>query len=246
MSGNGIKIERLTARQEKAAVMVAEDRNNDAAIAEACGIAERTLGRWKKSAAFSSRVAEILGHFRRQSLKTGLARKDRRLGHLNEAANKLFAIMEARAKDKAHLQFPGGETGLVAIADVKEVAGKMVAITKTDTALVAELRAIFDQIAGEVGDKISRHELTGANGGPFLPTVRAFSPQEAMAAMVNLKCLTSFELEIVSAIFEAALSRHDAGMEEAPADEDTIAYPGRFEGETFMLRRVPMVAGGQA
>ena len=86
-----------TARQERAAWLVAEDEMSDEKIAQEIGIHRDTLFEWKKIPEFKARVAEHVAQITHQVMHSGYCRVDKRLALLNRNVNRLEAIIGAKA-----------------------------------------------------------------------------------------------------------------------------------------------------
>src|SRR5260370_35713047 len=124
-----------------AAQLVADDRLTDREIAEQCGIDKATLERWKLQAAFKARVQAIVEAYTKRALKHGIARRERRIGVLNDLHNKVLQVIDERAKTEDMATVPGGITGIV----TKTLKGigkgedfQTVAEYRVDTASIAE------------------------------------------------------------------------------------------------------------
>lgn len=193
-------MKRWTRTTEKAAHLVAQDREPDRQIAVVCKISERTLARWKGDSDFTARVEKIVSEYAERALRHGLARRDRRLRELTDVYDKLQQIVADRAKDPAMENIAGGSTGLL-VRRVSSIGSgenfKPFAEYELDAALVRELRATLDQVAQECGQKIARAELTGAEGKPLMPPVTYKLPFDP-------DTLSDEELEVVTRIYERA------------------------------------------
>jgi len=157
-------------RQEKAAILVAEDYQPDAQIAETIGITRMTLGRWKKKPAFAARVDEISAEICEKALKEGISRREKRLAVQNDTHNKLLVVIQERAKDPELQTVPGGKTGLVC----KTVKGigkgddfRVVEQYATDTDTIKAILSIHEQTAKELGQVVERHEVAEVNKYQF-------------------------------------------------------------------------------
>jgi len=149
-------------RQEKAAILVAEDYQTDEQIAESIGITRKTLFVWKKKPGFAARVEEIAVLLSEQALKQGISRRERRLAVQNETHNKLLTVIAERAKDAELQTVPGGKTGLV-IKTVKGIGKgedfRVVEQYQTDTDTIKAILAIHEQTAKELGQVVERVEI---------------------------------------------------------------------------------------
>jgi hypothetical protein len=149
-----------------AAQLVADDRLTDREIAEQCGIDKATLERWKLQTAFKARVQAIVEAYTKRALKHGIARRERRIGVLNDLHNKVLQVIDERAKSEDMATVPGGKTGIV----TKTLKGigkgedfQTVAEYRVDTASIAEIRDIQKQAAEELGQWIKRTESLDLN-----------------------------------------------------------------------------------
>lgn len=150
---------RLTGRQEKAAVLLAEDRYSDEQIAAKIGATKRTVANWKRQPLFAARVDDIVKELAAMARRRGIARRERRLAVLQETHNKLLQVIEERAADPTLADIPGGSTGLIVrkpVTSLGVVAGYEYAV---DTGTIRELRAVQEQAAKELGQLADRHEL---------------------------------------------------------------------------------------
>ena len=149
---------KLTIRQEKAAMLVAEDQLTDEEIAHECAITRRTLATWKTQQLFIDRVRTAGAELTEAAMRHGVARRDRRLAALQKVHKRLLAVIEARATDPDLQAIPGGSTGLIVrkpVVSMGTIAGYEYAV---DTGTIAELRKVQEQVAKELGQSIERHE----------------------------------------------------------------------------------------
>ena len=68
-----------TAKLERAALLLAEDRLTDKEIADSLGISRRQLARWKTRPAFMNRVAIVAKVLAKVALKRAITEQDRRV-----------------------------------------------------------------------------------------------------------------------------------------------------------------------
>lgn len=155
--------------KDKASQLVADDRLTDVEIAAELGISDRTLRRWKSDPRFSTKVQEILSRYEARAMQHGLARREKRLTILNDLHNKILDVIEERSQDSELAGVPGGTTGIV----TKMLKGigrgddyQVVEVYEVDTGLLKEIRAIHEQVAEELGQKVKKHEHSGPGGGP--------------------------------------------------------------------------------
>jgi hypothetical protein len=144
---------------EKAAQLVAEDHLSDESIAEACGVTRRTIVRWRKEPRFAARVKAIWGAFAERALNHWLARKEHRISILADLHDRMLKVVEERSESSDLSSIPGGKTGLVT-KTLKGVGSRenfqIVEEYEVDTGLVREIRAVQQQIAEELGQRIER------------------------------------------------------------------------------------------
>jgi hypothetical protein len=157
------KPKKLSAKQKKAANLVSEDFMPDEQIAAEVGITRQTLTRWKAERAFVARVAQISQAFADHAMKYGLARRAKRLALLNRNHDKLEQVIAERAADPQLANVPGGTTGL--ITRTLKGIGKgddyqVVEVYEVDTPTLREMRAIYDQVAEELGQKTNKLDVT--------------------------------------------------------------------------------------
>lgn len=99
--------------RDHAALLVADDAQSDDEIAAALQIARATLALWKRHPDFTVRV-EHHREVQRQAIEAkGIADKQNRIRAMNRRSEKLWQVIEARAKDPTMANVPGGDTGLM-------------------------------------------------------------------------------------------------------------------------------------
>lgn len=163
-------------------MLVAQDELPDKQIAEAVGISERTLERWKRRPEFMARVQEHVAAWREAVRNEGIAVKEARIKAKVERHQALLKLIQERAADPALAGVPGGDTGLVLrtplLVRVYEASAHRGRLTprkemeylhvyQVDAATLRELRELEREIAIELGQWTERRELTGKDGGPI-------------------------------------------------------------------------------
>jgi len=161
---------KLNAKNQAAAVLVAEDRFTDLEIARRAHIHRSTLAKWKTHPDFIALVSEYSDTLTAQAMEHGIARRAVRLGVLQEAHNHLLQVIEDRAAAPEMQGVPGGKTGL--LIRTEKVIGfgesaRTIEEFTFDRAVLQELRAIQEQAAKELGQFVEKRELTGKDGGPL-------------------------------------------------------------------------------
>jgi hypothetical protein len=152
--------------REMAAQLVADDRLTDREIAKRCGIAPATLERWKLQPTFKARVQAIVEAYARRALKHGIARKERRVGVLNDLHNRMLQVIEERAASPDMAAIPGGATGVLCKTLKGIGKGKKFRVVeeyKVDTGTIAEIRDVQKQAAEELGQGVTRTETLDLN-----------------------------------------------------------------------------------
>jgi hypothetical protein len=161
---SGEKRQVLTAKKQRAAILLAEDELTDEAIAAEVGIGTRTLRHWKRDPAFSEAVRDHTATLNRAISRFSVAKRRKRVQTLQRLADACLQIIEARAADPDFRRAPGGTSGLLT-HDVKVIGygdnARKVDVYRVDTALSAELRNILRQAAQEVGQWSERYEIPG-------------------------------------------------------------------------------------
>jgi hypothetical protein len=156
-----------TAKREKAALLVAEDRISDEAIAEEVGITARTLDYWKQHTEFAARVADHVEAMRKAVLTKGIADRVNRVAALDLRWEKMKTVIAERAIDPRMEEVPGGTTGLL-VHQIKGIGKgddfQVVDEYRVDDGLLRELRAHEEQAARELGQWVERGEVSGPNG----------------------------------------------------------------------------------
>lgn len=166
-------------KTEQAAMLVAQDTLTDKQIASECGIAERTLERWKLRSEFSARVQEHRDAFREQIRAEGIANRQNRVDALNDRWERMQRVLDARADELADV--PGGNTGILvrqaklvkvykSDGDQEDEDGETLYSAKrdvmvyeyaVDTALLKEMRETEKQAAQDLGQWSEKQEHAG-------------------------------------------------------------------------------------
>jgi hypothetical protein len=145
---------RWTKQTERAAQLVAEDKQTDTEIAAEVGVVQRTLERWKQHPTFQQKVAEIVEAYRQSVLTQGIADRVKRVSALNDRWNRMQQVVEERAVDEQMQHVPGGKTGLM-VHQVKAVGRgedfQLIDLYIVDDGLLSEMRATEKQAAQELG-----------------------------------------------------------------------------------------------
>jgi hypothetical protein len=173
------------ASRELAAQLVADKQLTNFEIARRAGVSDSQLNRWKLAPEFASRVTEHVATFRASITTTGLARRENRIAAKKARAAALRRVIRQRAEAYGHgepqynpvtgvplldkktnapivVPIPGGDTGMV--VRQPRTAGVQFSV---DGVLLAELSALEEQIAIEMGDG-KRKSPIEVVGGPSM------------------------------------------------------------------------------
>ena len=165
----------------EAAELLAAGELSQAEIAERVGVDRRTLWRWRQDPEFMAKVEAIRAGLSDQAYDRGVALRFLRIKALNDRWNRLRRVIEARADDPDLAGAPGGSTGLL-VRKIKSVRdgndNRLVEEFEVDTGLLAELRAIEQHAAKELGQWTDKQEVSGKDGGPIEITATARSQAE--------------------------------------------------------------------
>jgi hypothetical protein len=178
----------------EAAVLVAEDRLSNEAIAAKCGVVRRTLDVWKANSEFRQRVGELVEEFAEAAKRDGIARIETRVAALGDRWKRMHQVIEERAADPTMADVPGGKTGLlcrevklVKVLDLRGIEEAMedpaprftpVEVYAVDTGTLAELRNHERQAAQELGQWTERKDITSAGARLNLLELQEISDDE--------------------------------------------------------------------
>ena len=158
---------RWTAQREKAAALVAEDRQSDEQIAAEVGVDRRTLFNWRAAPEFKARVQETVDAYRAAVRARGIAIVENRVAAQQDRWERMQALIQARAE--THRNAPGGETGLL-VRQVKMIGSGPNAYEVEeyvfDAALTREIRELEKHTSQELGQWTEKKDLT-SDGKPF-------------------------------------------------------------------------------
>jgi len=157
-----------SARRERAAHLVAEDKLSDELIAAEVGVKRLTIARWKTQESFKNRVAEIVEEVRAALTARNILNREKRLASLEERQRLMTEVIRQRAVNLKDVP-GGGNTGLL----VRQVKGigkgedfQVVEEYAVDTGLLRELREHEKQAAIELGEWTEKQDVT--SGGARL------------------------------------------------------------------------------
>jgi len=172
----------LPPRQQRAAYLVAEDKQSDRLIAAEVGVTPMTLARWKRRPDFQAAVQQAAADLLAAVKREGLANKQNRMDALNADFARLEQVIAERATDPLMQGIAGGTTGLlvaepmlVKVWDVgndesdgdesgslgaKPVESRIVYAYKVDDAVIRRRQELAKQMAIEVGEWSEKRDVT--------------------------------------------------------------------------------------
>lgn len=167
----------LTAKQLKAATLVAEDTLSNQRIAEECKVTRQTIDNWKKLPAFQNAVRQKTQELDDAVSQLRFAKRRERIRALNEQAEDYLTIVSERGSWFAQHEpdVPGGRTGRIVRTERVIGVGKAAQVTveyELDKGLESQFDSVLVQLAKERGEwSDGKRELTGPNGSPLLPII---------------------------------------------------------------------------
>lgn len=167
----------LTAKQLKAATLVAEDTLSNQRIAEECKVTRQTIDNWKKLPAFQNAVRQKTQELDDAVSQLRFAKRRERIRALNEQAEDYLTIVSERGSWFAANEpdVPGGRTGRIVRTERVIGVGKAAQVTveyELDKGLESQFDSVLVQLAKERGEwSDGKRELTGPNGSPLLPII---------------------------------------------------------------------------
>lgn len=155
----------------KAVKLAAEDELSDEKIGREVGVSSRTIRTWQHTPEFVARRKQVRSAWEARIFDLGVANKANRIKNLDAMNKKHARIMEARAGSASPEEIEvGGDTGLI-VKEIKRYgkgddAVEVIDIS-FDAAFSREYRAVLQQAAEEMGQIVSKRELSGPDGGPI-------------------------------------------------------------------------------
>ena len=92
------KFPKILGRQERAAVLLAEDELTDEVIAASVGVTRRALTKWKQQPQFQALVSDHVGRIQASALKFPIAKKHKRVAVLDEMHTRSLQVIHDRAE----------------------------------------------------------------------------------------------------------------------------------------------------
>lgn len=175
---------------EESALLIAQGELTFVVIAERVGVTRETLWGWRKEPEFQQLVANHVKEITDEIRSFGIGQMHYRVKSLQDRHRRLNQVIEERAKSDQMQNAPGGTTGLLC-HDVKSVgaglAAERIDLYELDAALLAEMRAIEQQAAKELGQWVEKQEqhLTAEVEGSFGLTAEEMAKVDAIADLAD-------------------------------------------------------------
>ena len=165
-------------KKEYAAVLLADDSLSDRVIADRVGVSRQAIQRWKKTPDFIAMIQANIEELTAAMLPVAIANKRIRLEMLQDLADGMQAVVRHRKERyvaevadadsavNATRRFFGDATpaesmtGYMVKQETLNNAGKKTVNWALDTGLIRELRAVLDDAAKEVGQRVEKREET--------------------------------------------------------------------------------------
>lgn len=154
-----------TVERERAAQLVADGQVTVAEIARQCGVNRDAIQAWKRCPEFGERVQEHLDRVRAKLARRGEAIKTNRIYAKLRRLHELNGLINDRGSMESHQKAPGSNAWRKGI-QAKKVkmlgSGDVATIVEEyeiDTAILAEIRAIEDSIADELGERKKKADM---------------------------------------------------------------------------------------
>lgn len=164
---NSLKLDKpfpWTPASLKAAELLAENELSLNEVAQSVGVMRGSLWAWRQHPQFAEAVAERASEIVTAMYKHYIAKKHKRIAALDRLHKKALDVIDQRAKDPMLALFPGGNTGLLVRTEKQMGIGRnatTIVEAQFDRALVAEIRAIQEQAARELGQWVEKAEVAG-------------------------------------------------------------------------------------
>lgn len=155
-----------TKRKEEAAFLIATFAST-AHVAESLGVAEQTVWNWNVHPDFKAKVHEIKAQLREERLNVRIADMAERVQILDALQKKYLDLIAARGEEMAG-DTAGADTGLLVRREKRVSLGGGSYTTniefEADTAVTAEIRALQDLAAKDLGQRVEKRELNAQLG----------------------------------------------------------------------------------
>ena len=174
----------LTAKQLRAAGLLAEDVLPDERIAEEVGISRKTLHNWKQEEEFRNAVRDKIAELDAAVSRYQFVKRRNRIALMNRQVEDYNQIVQERADwfTQNDPDVPGGKTGRI-VKQVKQIgvgkAAELVEEYVLDKGLETQIQATLKQIAQERGEWTEKREHTGPGGTPLIPITEIVIAKQA-------------------------------------------------------------------
>lgn len=179
--------------KHEAARAIAEGEDYDKEIAARLNVHYKTLYNWQCHPEFKERIRHLRQVWGAQIMRTGIALKENRVKYLNGLHKRQDQIIQERAiKHGTKSPTPNVEPGAAMLPEVAGGGSGLIVVDERtytpeggsgsvttreesfDAALSREVRATLAQAGEETGQIVSKHELTGKDGGPLEMNIGIF------------------------------------------------------------------------
>lgn len=110
-------------------------------------------------------IISAINQWRDEVKSSGIASLEYRISKLDELEQKYLKVIEDRKAAYSGTSVIGGDTGLVVLQEKSIGSGPTATIVQeyvADTAITQEIRAIYDDVAKELGHRASKLDITGS------------------------------------------------------------------------------------
>lgn len=157
---------RWTRKKEEAALQLATYATVPQVAAD-LKVSESTVKGWFAHPEFKAKVRELQDQISLEKLNVRIANAAERVNILDRLQKKYLDLIDARAEGMAG-EVEGSDTGLLVRREKHQSIGqgKYVSYTEyeADTAVTAEIRALQDLAAKDLGQRVDKKELSGQIG----------------------------------------------------------------------------------
>ena len=166
---------KLNARQLAfVAAYLNEARFNATKAAIIAGYSEKTAAANGFALLRNIGIRAAIEDWRNQASTEAITAVSYRIGRLAELERGYFDVIEARREAYSNGRVIGGDTGLVVIQTKLASTGETVDEYVADTAVTKEIRAIYDDVAKELGQRVEKTETKHDATESFMSALRQF------------------------------------------------------------------------
>jgi phage terminase small subunit len=154
----------LTSKQHAfVAAYIGVARGNASEAARIAGYANPYPQGWENLQ--KPEIQKAIQQWRDEVKSSGIASLEYRISKLDELEQKYLQIIEDRKRAYSGSSVIGGDTGLVVMQEKSLGSGPLATIVEeyvADTAITQEIRAIYEDVAKELGHRASKLDITGS------------------------------------------------------------------------------------